>query len=240
MRLKLYILLALVVPVVLFGENYSMLSYGEAGWYGQELKNHRTASGEVFNPSKFTAAHRKFPFGTLIRVTNLDNNQSVTVRVNDRGPLEKSKIIDLSKAAANKISFNNSNSIKVEIRVIKIGDGQKINYTKIEGRTLQIQDSKLNPTPHISEFKDLSPTHIDNNNGSNNGSFVIQVGAFKLNKNAQRLQESLKGQGFSVFVKNTTGYWRVFVGSFISKSDANSSLTRLKSNIPDAFIKRLN
>ncbi len=238
MYLKILFFLMLVIPVAVLGENYSMLSYGEAGKYDQEFKNRRTASGEIFNSAEFTAAHRKFPFGTLIKVTNLENNLSVTVRINDRGPLEKSRLVDLSKIAAEKIGFNAKSSIKVEIRVISIGNGKKIRYTKIEGRAVQPQDSNLNPKTQVQEFKDIFP-NIKVPNSQNSRDFVIQVGAFKTVKNANDLKSNLAGQGFSAFIKNRNGYWRVFIGSFSSRSGAISSLSRLKSDIPDAFIKRL-
>jgi len=73
---------------------------GIASWYGAEFDGKPTASGEIFNSSLFTAAHPSLPFGTILTITNKQNNQRVTVRVNDRGPFVSSRIIDLSKAAA--------------------------------------------------------------------------------------------------------------------------------------------
>jgi rare lipoprotein A len=66
----------------------------------------KTASGETFSPTKLTAAHRSLPFGTLVRVTNLKNRQTVIVRINDRGPFTKSRIIDVSPAAAHRLGFS--------------------------------------------------------------------------------------------------------------------------------------
>ncbi|MDR1411318.1 MAG: septal ring lytic transglycosylase RlpA family protein [Spirochaetaceae bacterium] len=78
---------------------------GIASWYGQEFAGRPTASGEIFNPSQFTAAHPTLPFGTLLKVTNRHNNRSVTVRVNDRGPFVSSRIIDVSRAAAEQLDI---------------------------------------------------------------------------------------------------------------------------------------
>ena len=75
---------------------------GSASWYALTSK---TASGETMNPSALTAAHRSLPFGTRVRVTNRNNGQSVVVRINDRGPFIKGRIIDLSKAAAAQIGM---------------------------------------------------------------------------------------------------------------------------------------
>jgi len=73
---------------------------GIASWYGREFEGRPTASGEIFNPAQYTAAHPTLPFGTMLTVTNRQNNRQVTVRVNDRGPFVAARIIDLSMAAA--------------------------------------------------------------------------------------------------------------------------------------------
>ncbi len=79
----------------------------------------------MFNKDALTAAHREFPFGTLLRVTNLDNNESVEVVVNDRGPFKKSRIIDLSEAAARDIGMIRNGTAMVRIQVLKWGTENK-------------------------------------------------------------------------------------------------------------------
>jgi rare lipoprotein A len=78
----------------------TMMETGLASWYGSRHHGKRTASGEVFNQDKFTAAHRTLPWGSKVKVTNLANGKSVEVRINDRGPFAKGRIIDVSRAAA--------------------------------------------------------------------------------------------------------------------------------------------
>jgi rare lipoprotein A len=73
---------------------------GLASWYGPKFHGKLTASGEVFNQEQFTAAHPTLPWGSRVRVTNLDNGKSVEVRINDRGPFRRGRIIDVSRAAA--------------------------------------------------------------------------------------------------------------------------------------------
>jgi rare lipoprotein A len=73
---------------------------GMASWYGEPFHGRRTASGEVFNMNELTAAHKTLPFGTRVRVRNAATGQEVTVRINDRGPFSKGRVIDLSRAAA--------------------------------------------------------------------------------------------------------------------------------------------
>jgi rare lipoprotein A len=88
---------------------------GLASYYSDNFEGKKTASGEVYSGSKMTAAHRSLPFGTSVKVTNLSNNKSVTVTVNDRGPFVKDRIIDVSKAAAVKLDFIDQGVTKVKI-----------------------------------------------------------------------------------------------------------------------------
>jgi len=78
----------------------TMMETGVASWYGPKFHGKLTASGEVFNQEKFTAAHQTLPWGSRVKVTNLANGKSVDVRINDRGPFGKGRIIDVSRAAA--------------------------------------------------------------------------------------------------------------------------------------------
>lgn len=87
---------------------------GKASWYAMTSK---TASGERASPDTMTAAHRSLPFGTLVNVTNLRNGRSVSVRVNDRGPFVKDRIIDVTRAAAFKLGFKNAGWTPVKIAV---------------------------------------------------------------------------------------------------------------------------
>ncbi len=94
-------------------------SSGQASWYGAYHHGKKTASGERFNQNALTAAHRTLAFGSTVKVTNTLNNKSVTVRINDRGPYSKGRIIDLSRAAAQKINMINSGVAPVRIQVLR-------------------------------------------------------------------------------------------------------------------------
>jgi len=91
---------------------------GLASWYGNEYHGRCTASGEVFDEEAMTAAHRTLPFGTFVEVTNLQNGKSVQVRINDRGPFVRGRVIDLSKGAARRIDLLIDGVAPVRIRVI--------------------------------------------------------------------------------------------------------------------------
>lgn len=88
---------------------------GMASYYGNELAGNRTASGERFNPSQLTAAHRSLPFGSRVRVTNTANGDSVIVRINDRGPFSHGRVIDVSHAAAREIGMHRSGTARVKL-----------------------------------------------------------------------------------------------------------------------------
>lgn len=91
---------------------------GLASYYGKKFHGRRTASGERFNMHAMTAAHPQLPFGTKVRVTNLKNKRTITVRINDRGPFIKGRIIDLSYAAAKKIGMLSDGVVKVKIAIV--------------------------------------------------------------------------------------------------------------------------
>ena len=88
---------------------------GKASYYASKFHGRRTANGEVFSNKKMTAAHLKLPFGTIVKVTNLDNGRTVIVKVNDRGPHTKAFILDVSQAAAKELGFYTKGVAKVEI-----------------------------------------------------------------------------------------------------------------------------
>ncbi len=101
------------------------VSHGIASWYGEEFAGRTTANGEIFDPLQFTAAHRTLPFGTVVDVTNPKTNQTVRVRINDRGPYIGQRVIDLSYAAAQQIGLIEPGSGEVDIKLVKIGRGER-------------------------------------------------------------------------------------------------------------------
>jgi rare lipoprotein A len=97
----------------------TMLAEGQASWYGPNFHGKKTASGERFNMYRYTAAHRTLPLGTKIRVVNVDNGKSVVVRINDRGPYAKGRILDLSKRAARKLGMLSTGTAHVKLYLVK-------------------------------------------------------------------------------------------------------------------------
>ena len=123
--LFLFVLVALAAATGCRTVTWRFWRYAERGlasWYGNEDHGKRTASGEIFNQWAMTAAHKKLPFGTIVRVKNLKNGRTVTVRINDRGPFVRRRIIDLSKGAAQKLGMIRDGVVPVRIEVLKWGD----------------------------------------------------------------------------------------------------------------------
>ena len=120
---RFFCLLLIVTGVVTFTAaqtaDNGFKQEGVASWYGKEFEGKPTASGEIFNPDLYTAAHPNLPFGTILMVTNKQNMSQVTVRVNDRGPFVASRIIDLSRAAAEVLGMINTGTAPVIIEQMR-------------------------------------------------------------------------------------------------------------------------
>jgi rare lipoprotein A len=100
-------------------DSFEHVGEGEASYYGNELAGNRTASGERFNPRALTAAHRTLPLGSKLRVTNKANGKSVVVRINDRGPFTKARLIDVSFAAAQELNLIQAGKGRVRLDLLR-------------------------------------------------------------------------------------------------------------------------
>lgn len=179
------------------------LESGVASWYGPGFQGKKTANGEIFDTNAYTAAHRTLPFGTKLRVNNLANGRSVIVRINDRGPYAKDRIIDLSKAAAKDLGMIEKGTTPVELFLI--------NRTKSE---LEIDNLKK-------------------------PSYTVQIGSFESKQAAiQKANQFKDGWVKRVDINKTTTY-RVFIGRFSIKSEANKRNGLLQSKGVDGFVKQI-
>lgn len=113
---------------------------GQASWYGGKFQGRKTASGEIFDTEKLTAAHRTLAFGTLVEVTNLKNDLTVVVRINDRGPFIEGRIIDLSRAAAEALDMVGQGVARVSVEVVEPPVQKKLGHRRApEDRTVILQ-----------------------------------------------------------------------------------------------------
>lgn len=109
-------LVLLLLPFLTIDALADRTQIGHASWYAMTSM---TASGERANPNAMVAAHKRLPFGTCLRVTNLKNGRTVTVRINDRGPFVKGRVLDLSREAASRLGFVRAGSAKVSFRPVE-------------------------------------------------------------------------------------------------------------------------
>jgi rare lipoprotein A len=142
------------------------VQFGYASWYGKKFHGRTTASGEKFNMYRKSAAHKTLPFGTYVNVLNLSNRKQIILRINDRGPFVKGRIIDLSYAAAQAIGLVGPGIARVKIVAL--------------GKQVAELKSPVGIKPVI-EIEDLR-----------RGEFTVQVGAFKNKNNALKLADRLK------------------------------------------------
>ena len=119
------------VRSVAVGDTY----IGTASYYGEGYEGRQTASGETFDKNELTAAHRFLPFGTLVNVTNLENERNVELRINDRGPFVRGRIIDVSERAAKLLGFINQGTVKVHIMVIQFSEAGSVSQAPSLPRT---------------------------------------------------------------------------------------------------------
>lgn len=137
---------------------------GTASWYGPGFHGRKTSSGERYNQRALTAAHRSLPFGSAIRVTSVDNGKSVVVRINDRGPFVKGRIIDLSRAAAQKIGMVGSGT--AEVKLASLGaDSRPTDLPPAEsepspGKKSKSRKSRFSPPPSLPEEPRPKPKPI--------------------------------------------------------------------------------
>ncbi|MBS82553.1 MAG: hypothetical protein CMD65_00265 [Gammaproteobacteria bacterium] len=101
---------------------------GISSWYGKDFHGNLTANGEVYDMYGITAAHKEFPLNTWARVTNLDNDKSIILRINDRGPYVGERILDCSYGAAKKLDFLDKGTANVKINIIEWGDGEYMHH----------------------------------------------------------------------------------------------------------------
>ncbi len=117
---RLIVLVMFLCAVGAWGADFER--EGLASWYGGKFHGRLTANGERFDADDLTAAHKTLPFGTVLKVTNVDNGRSVTVRINDRGPFVENRIIDLSRGAADRIEMTGTGVAPVRLQVLHPGE----------------------------------------------------------------------------------------------------------------------
>ena len=182
--------------VVRVGETFD----GVASWYGPNFNGKKTSNGEIYDMYKMTAAHKTLPMNTIVKVTNKDNGKTAIVRINDRGPFVKSRIIDLSKKAAYAIDMTKKGTAKVKLEI------------------LGFQKQGLHTIPTPKAMKSLPKT-------IKLGNYLLQIGSFENFVGAQKTQKRYNGQdGYKAVIRdveyNNQRYFKVMLSGFKSEQEA--------------------
>lgn len=170
----------------------STLERGVASWYGPGFHGRLTASGERYDMHALTAAHRTLPFGTVLEVRNLDNGRSTQVRINDRGPFKKDRIVDLSLTAAQAIGMVGPGTARVELRTIVLGGGDRRYVVQVGAFQEQALADNL--------VTRLRPDYPEVAVRSDEVWHRVQLGAFDDPDEAAALARKLARQGYAALV----------------------------------------
>jgi rare lipoprotein A len=179
---------------------------GMASWYGPKFHGRRTANGEVFNMYQLTAAHRTLPLGSWVHVTNLENGRSIEVRVNDRGPFVRGRIIDLSYAAARAVGMVRQGVVRVQ--VLPLGT-----HPRLVARSER--------TFRGTRSGDVTRQAV----------YALQVGSFSDKRNAVTLKNRLNRVTSDIYISKVSvdgeTFYRVRVGSFATREAATRAATQV-------------
>ena len=186
---------------------------GVASWYGKKFHGRKTSNGEIYDMYGTTAAHKTLPMNTFLLVKNLENNSETIVRINDRGPFVKGRIIDLSLTSAKKLGMDKKGTAKVKITAL--GETEQ---TSRGGETTR-------------RFLPYDFTH---------GEFFVQIGAFTDKSNANRLKGKMLSQGrkatSQMYTIDDKKYYRVQVRAGKDIASAQKLEHSLEAHYPGAFV----
>lgn len=238
-------------------EDYAYSETGIASWYGPNFHGKKTANGETYNQNDLTAAHRTLPLPSAVRVTNLENGRSIVLRINDRGPFARGRIIDVSRQGAQLLGFQKQGVAKVRVDVLP-DESRQLKVAAINGSHQQIPARaspreavvsqplppakgqvisiapataqapiRVETLPRVTEPE--LPQEVDVLPVSPTGIYV-QTGAFSRLENALRMRDKIYGMGptqISRFAVSGKEIYRVRIGPLDSVKVADATLTRV-------------
>jgi rare lipoprotein A len=237
---------------------------GDSSWYGEQFQNKPTASGELFDKYALTAAHKTLPLGTEIKVHNLDNNKEAIVRINDRGPFVKNRIIDVSEKVAELLDFKELGTTRVGLTLINsenilvkdddffIDDDEDEDDELDDDDIVPIKppkkDDKQNPSTKTDKKvvpNNNPPTTITKEPTTNTSKviegqpkgYTVQIGVFKDKKRADNFKNDLRSIFKEpIYIFNRSGTFVVQIGDYPNRNDAVTLRDQLKSKNIFGFI----
>ena len=229
--------------------------YGLASYYADKFHGRMTASGETFDQQKMVAAHRTLPFGTKVKVTNVENNHSVVVTIIDRGPFVNDRVIDLSKAAAEKINIISDGVARVKLEVLELPD--QTNSTPTEKQEPRVENKPVTATPVTEKpvvTESAKPSAIASealeyysveSKLLEPKGWGIQVASYKeaanLIKRCYDLEKEVdKTPIIQVGDNNGTKIYRIILGPFPTREDADAYYKTIQNKFPGCFVLGFN
>lgn len=205
-------------------EDYDYSEVGMASWYGDDFHAKKTANGERYDMNTLTAAHRTLPLPSIVRVTNLENGRSLVLRVNDRGPYAKDRIIDISKRGAQLLGYQTKGVTKVRVEILPE-----------ESKALKAAMLGQAPTTTVAD-------NSSSRYGEYGSAVYVQAGSFSQKDLADNLKARLARFGNSrVFEADINGatFYRVRLGPFSYEEEAEVTLNKVRNyGVYDARIIR--
>ena len=239
-------------------EDFQYAETGIASWYGPGFDGNHTANGEIYDQNRLTAAHRTLPMPSVVRVTNLENGRSIKVRVNDRGPFAKNRIIDVSRKAARLLGFERKGTAKVRVEVLAaesrhaaaVAQQREVGRNAPSAVPIQsVATQELAPLGSVTDAPPPAPRESTQTASRTFGAgrveesvlqmpvakseIFVQVGAFSQVHNAVRLKARLTGLSPVKIVETSnrgTPLFKVRLGPLKSVEDADRLVTRLEAS----------
>jgi rare lipoprotein A len=234
--------------ILFFSINYSSAqtlheSEGFASYYADDFHGKPTSSGEIYDMNKLTAAHPYLPFNTWVKVTNVANNKMVTVRINDRGPFARNRIIDLSLAAAKILGMLGPGTIYVRLEIINppidfIEDKSSLTVPELDKNEVNIRfrsrpaEKTLGGTITDYGLYNLKMEKV------NAAGFVIQLASFTELRNAKLFLEQIDDvSSDELFIQYSDNRkYRIVIGVFKNREDAEKKKNQIQNNHPGCFV----
>ena len=221
-------ILILLFPMILLGQD-KYEEDGRASYYSDKFEGKSTASGDKYHKDKMTAAHRHLPFGTVVRVTNKENQKTVDVVINDRGPYVEGRIIDLSRAAAETLGIIQAGVARVHLEVIEPYDPKSEKY------------SEARPLRKETDVDESVYYRIDLQNFEPKSGFGVQIGSYEESANLLTVVDHLQKAYQKELIVETSKiqgkrFYKIILGDFRNREQAEKLKSELDSTYPGCFI----
>lgn len=178
---------------------------GYASWYGPGFHGKKTANGEEYDQNQMTAAHKLLPMNTWLKVTNLENSKSTVVRVNDRGPYKKNRIIDLSRKAAEELGFIEQGTARVSLEILKFPQDYNPSKGLNPYKQVVVQIAVFSSQERADSFKQRLlqkysklPVLVEKKNSK----YYVLAGPYDRKDHAKQISSSLRNDGIDNFVRS--------------------------------------